>query len=143
MGVLKDFDCSKVNRDTTVEGTTAWRIIRPGLAYCGYCRNRTCPAGNQNVVCNRGPGIHVVNDDLVSGVVKCPSCSSPVEMEYISIFQCTAVVTILSQEEQRTELKATGEEIVKIGRRAGLPMFDNSLMTIEAKASRSRDCVVS
>ena len=140
MGVLKDFDCSKVKRDQAVEGDSEFTLIRPGMSYCGFCPNRQCRVGNTNVVLNRGPGNHLVNDDIVSGVIRCPACHSPFELQYIALFQCSATVTAHLAQEEKSTFKAEGNEIVKLGARAGAPVFQNGLLTVDVKIAR--DCAV-
>lgn len=141
MGILKDFDCSTIQKDQAVDGVHKYNIIEPGLSYCGCCRNKSCEAFRKLVVCNRGAGTHVVNDDLVSGIVKCPLCQSAVEMDYVALYRCSATVTVLSQNEETMVLRARGSEIVKLGKRVGGPVFESALLTVDAKVDR--ECAAS
>jgi hypothetical protein len=134
MGVLKDFDCSKVSKDQAIEGKDDFCTIQRGLSYCGHCPNSKCRAFRKLVVLNRGPGHHLVNDDIVSGIVRCPACQSPFEMKFLGLYQCKAVVTVHLREEQKTTFEAKGSEIVKLGcRNEGSAMFENGLLSVEAK----------
>lgn len=142
MGVLKDFDCKAVKKDRAVEGNHPWSLIQPGLAYCGLCRTNNCPAFKHVVVANRGRGDHLVNDDIISGAVRCPSCATPFQLEFIALYQCKAVVTLHAQVEETASYEASGDDLIKLGTRAGQgPVFEGALLSI--KVVKERECVVS
>jgi hypothetical protein len=146
MGILKDFDCSRVAREKTVEGTSDYNLVRPGMAYDGVCRKAGCRANGHMVVCNRGTGNHLVNDDITMNRIVCPICSMPFEMREIILYQCRADVTVHAREEQTSTLVAQGDEIVKIGSRVGAPIFESCLVTINTSAlgitKSGKGCVV-
>ena len=106
MGLLKDFDCNTVKHDKAVEGREKHRIIEPGLSYYGVCKNKACEAHDKTVVCNRGFGCHLVNDDIASGVVVCPCCRQPFTMQHVSLFECKATVTVPQSIRKRCHLRA-------------------------------------
>ena len=142
MGVLKDFDCKTVKKSQVVEGKHKWALINSGLSYCGFCKNNRCEAFNHNVVCNRGHGDHLVNDDLMTGAVRCPACNTQFQLEYVALFNCKATATLHTQQEEVTEYEAKGDEIVKLGTRAGnAPVFEGALLSI--KTVKEKECIIS
>eukprot|EP00755_Sulcionema_specki_P025758 Sspe_Gene.84031::Locus_55162_Transcript_1_1_Confidence_1.000_Length_616::g.84031::m.84031 len=142
MGVLKDFDCSKVQHSKTVEGTTDYNIINPGVSYSGFCGNDKCVAYKKGVVCNRGYGSHLVNDDIMSGQVKCPKCSMEFPMRHVCLYRCKATVTILDHEEQQESYVVKGDDIVKLGSKKDEKINPHALMSIEATSTSRPDCAV-
>eukprot|EP01062_Namystynia_karyoxenos_P023058 TRINITY_DN18874_c3_g1_i3.p2 TRINITY_DN18874_c3_g1~~TRINITY_DN18874_c3_g1_i3.p2 ORF type:complete len:147 (+),score=59.71 TRINITY_DN18874_c3_g1_i3:171-611(+) len=146
MGVLKDFDVNKVERSTVVDAQTDYNIIRSGCSYAGFCGNASCPANKKYVVCNRGYGSFLVNDDVMSAVPKCPRCKSTFELRNVCLFQCRATVTIHDHQEQTATYKVQGEEVVKLGSKMDLKINPHALMSIETKplsAGGRGDCVIS
>lgn len=144
MGLLKQFDTSVRRRDTVVEGNTPYNIIQPGLSYSGVCRNPKCsPAKGKTVICNRGFGNFLVNDDISLNTIICPMCSSPFELESIGLFQCRAECIIHAHQEQRELFVAKGLEIVKIGKKADSKAFalPDALMTLTVKDPDVPSCV--
>ena len=143
MGVLKDFDCTKIRRDQAVEvGNEKHNIIRPGLSYLGICRQHGCPALGCSVVCNRGHGDHLVNDDIMTEVVKCPLCQKPFVLETIALFQCTGAITAHHQQEESTAVEAKGMEIVKFGARNSAK-FNVQGVLISVKTKSLSSCSIS
>ena len=144
MGVLKNFDCSTLQRDQAImDGATPYNVIHDGLSYGGHCLNKACVAFHKSVICNRGAGCHLINDDIVMGVVQCPCCRQPFDMENINLFRCTATVTIHSQQEETSEFHASGMEIVKIGKKLNHDAFQSFLMTVNVKQTSNRkECLI-
>ena len=140
MGVLKDFDCSKVAKEQATLGEGDYNIIKPGMSYCGFCTKHDCRAFRKNVVVNRGKGNHLVNDDIISGLLKCPACATAFELSYVALYQCKATVTVHLQQEEKSEFVAEKSEIVKLGSKVGANVFEGGLLTIDVKTST--DCVV-
>jgi uncharacterized protein (UPF0212 family) len=141
MGVLKDFDCSKVDKEQAVDGGDCdYNIIKPGMSYCGFCTKNVCRAFRKNIVVNRGKGNHLVNDDVMSGVLKCPACATPFELKYVALYQCKATMTVHLQQEETTAFVAEKNEIVKLGSKVGANVFEGGLLTIDVKVDK--ECVV-
>ena len=140
MGILKNFDAGSVKKDKVVTSSCPWTTISPGLAYCGFCKNAGCRAHNSNVVMNRGKGLHVVNDDIAGGVLRCPACRSPIELAYLALFACKATVTVMRHAEEKAQFEAKGDEIVKIAAAGGTQM-EEALVTVDAKVAGD-GCVV-
>ena len=136
MGVLKDFDCTVIRKDQAVEvGSEKYNIINPGLSYLGICRERGCEALGRSVVCNRGHGSHLVNEDIMMENVKCPCCRKPFVMETIALFCCTATVVAHHQQEETTAVEAKGMEIVKFGAKNSQKLnLQGVLVTVTTKA---------
>lgn len=145
MGVLKSFDCSVVDRAQAMTGTDSYNVIKPGMSYGAFCKSAGCRAQNHLVVVNRGPGSHLINDDIMSGALKCPVCSKEVELAHVMLYQCTATVTVHKQQEERSTFTAKNSEIVKVGvRNDQLSQQGGYLMECECRVdSRSPDCIVS
>lgn len=146
MGLLKDFDCSNVKREQATAGNEAYNVIRPGMSYVGICRNPNCKeAFQKTVVCNKGGGQHLVNDDLVNNVITCPMCKQPILFQHISLFRCKADVIVHSHNEEVTPFEAKGDEIIKIGKKVGGEAFDHYLMSVVVKKIEkdgTPDCVI-
>lgn len=143
MGVLKDFNTSKVSHSKAVDGVSKYSVVQPGMAYRGSCRSRGCPGNGHLVICNRGLGNHLINDDIVSEIPKCPCCKAVFVVEDVLLFQCKATVRVHAQTEEISSLVARGDDIVVIGQRTkDEALFSNQrLVTIEATGS-STDCCV-
>jgi hypothetical protein len=145
MGVLKNFDTSTVRRELATTGDTDYNVVTPGLSYCGYCAHPHCRARTHLVVVNRGIGDHLVNDDIMSEVIKCPVCAKAVALEHISLYQCKATVTIHSHAEETSNFEATGSEIVKLGvqKEVVQQQLAEALMSVKCKPLKKKeDCVV-
>lgn len=143
MGVLKDFDCSNIQHETAGRDPSSYNVIRAGMSYSGYCRNPNCKDGFQKmVVCNRGHGHHLINDDILNDVIKCPCCSKKVNLDHISLFRCKAKMIVHSTEDEEQKFEATGDQIVKIGSKVGEAAFENYLMSIIVETPKSEGCVM-
>ncbi|KAJ9443714.1 hypothetical protein DIPPA_15547 [Diplonema papillatum] len=141
MGVLKDFDCNTVKNEKTVVATdNDFRIVRSGLSYSGVCKNDQCTAKGQGVVCNRGHGTFVVNDDIMSGLVKCPKCGHDFEMQAVNLYQCDAVVKVLDHTEEVQTYKPRHDDIVKLGSRKTLTIQPQALLCIDVR--QPKQCAV-
>lgn len=146
MGVLKDFDCARLERTTVTAARTEHNVIRPGLAYIGTCTSTTnCTARGQQVVCNKGHGSHLVNDDIITGTVRCPSCNAPFEMQKVAIYQAKAVFELHGHTSVRDEVTVVGEEVLLIGQRLKQAVNNNLLMTVTTSAvgGSKKECVIS
>ena len=143
MGVLKDFNTSKVSHTKAVDGKNKFSMIQPGVAYRGTCLTRGCEAYQKSTVCNRGMGNHLVNDDIVSDVPRCPSCSATFVVQDILLFQCRATITVHDQTEERTQMIARDDDVVLIGQRTTQQDFFSSqrLVTVEA-IGHQKGCTV-
>lgn len=142
MGVLKDFNTTTVQREQAVDDTTTrYNIIRPGVSYSGFCTRQGCEGYRKQVICNRGIGSHLVNDDIMNNVPSCPCCRSEITIECINVFRCKAVVTVHDQVEEKCHLVATGNEIVKLGQRSAdhVVFSTNRLVTVDA-SELDRSC---
>lgn len=136
MGALKDLDLSRVNKEKTVAGSSPYNTIRPGMAYAGICKTPSCIGSGQLVLNNRGHGSHLVNDDLMMGAVRCPCCNAPFELEFIALFECTAVITHHRAQEEHQTLIAKGDDLIKLGCKANaFTAVENGLLTIESKSN--------
>ena len=143
MGLLKDFDCSNVQHDMAGHDPSSHNVIRTGMSYSGYCRNPTCKEGFQKmVVCNRGVGHHLINDDIMNEVIKCPCCSKKITLDHISLFRCKAKMLVHSSEEEEQTFHATGDEIIKIGSKVGDAVFENYLMSIIVETPKADGCII-
>eukprot|EP01065_Artemidia_motanka_P014699 TRINITY_DN1853_c4_g1_i1.p1 TRINITY_DN1853_c4_g1~~TRINITY_DN1853_c4_g1_i1.p1 ORF type:complete len:171 (+),score=57.63 TRINITY_DN1853_c4_g1_i1:77-514(+) len=145
MGVLKDFDVNKIERAQVVDAQTDYNVIREGCSYAGHCENAECAAHKKYVVCNRGFGNHLVNDDVMCGVPVCPRCRKPFNLRNVCLFRCQAKVTIHDHQEQVASYRVTGEEVMKLGAKMDMKINPHALMSIEAKSlGRGKgECVVS
>ncbi|OMJ72573.1 hypothetical protein SteCoe_28960 [Stentor coeruleus] len=56
------------------ENAPDWRIVRPGISFCGICMNIKCRAYNDNIISNSGLGVFDVNRQV--GIIVCPICEN-------------------------------------------------------------------
>ena len=138
MGVLKGFDASSVKREKAVVGNDRHNIVRPGLNYMGVCRNTSCQAVGKAVVCHRGAGTFLVNDDVMSQVNVCPLCRKHFELETLVLNQCRATATVLRHNEERAQYEARGsDELLLIAATksstgvTALPLQSDALLTMK------------
>ena len=132
MGVLKGVDCSKVKRVKTHESTGGPNVVRCGVSYKGRCASKDCSAVGGDVVCNRGKGCFVVNDDVMSEKVLCPACQRPFELVNICLYQCKAKVTIVGHDDQSEDYEASGDDVVLLGGPVAPKNFQpGALVTVE------------
>ncbi|CUG88745.1 Hypothetical protein, putative [Bodo saltans] len=133
MGVLKDFNTSTVSHSKAVSGVSKFSIVQPGMAYRGTCRTRGCEGHGHSVICNRGHGNHLINDDIVNDIPKCPCCQAVFTVEDVLLFMCNAKVTVHTQTEEVSSLMARGDDIVVLGQRTkNEALFSNQrLVTID------------
>eukprot|EP01013_Petalomonas_cantuscygni_P017916 TRINITY_DN351_c0_g1_i1.p1 TRINITY_DN351_c0_g1~~TRINITY_DN351_c0_g1_i1.p1 ORF type:complete len:173 (-),score=10.79 TRINITY_DN351_c0_g1_i1:482-958(-) len=131
MGVLKQLDLDGVQRERATDATDDWNVLRSGLNYVGFCRNKNCPvnsggaaaasaaprATGVTVTCNRRMGSSIVNDDVMTQRVVCPKCRSVFEIEHIVLFNCKATVSILDTTPSEDHYAPQGDEVVKLGAR--------------------------
>ena len=139
MGVLKDFDFSTVRKEEALPDGQPHNTIRPGLAYMGTCKHRTCAVFNKHVVNNRGFCTALINEDVISGTIQCPICRGPFELETAAIFQCDATITVHSHNEETTKLTANGGEIVKFGIKNSTVFHLNGLL-VTVKTTSNKTC---
>lgn len=143
MGVLKDFDTSVVEHDKAVtDVTTRYNIIREGLSYSGCCTTSSCEGYRKNVICCRGFGNHLVNDDIVCGVPVCPCCKKDFVVETIMLYRCQATITVHGQQEESSAMLARGNDIVKLGQRNAKDgvLQSQRLVTVTAKPLNDSKC---
>uniref|UniRef100_A0A7S4C774 Uncharacterized protein n=1 Tax=Eutreptiella gymnastica TaxID=73025 RepID=A0A7S4C774_9EUGL len=111
----KGISLDHVHRGEAHEGDTDWTIVRPGLNYVGFCKNQSCPVKNHSVVCNRGHGSHLVNDDVTNDVPKCPKCSTAFALSEICLYQCRAKVVVHGHDSTTDRYEAKGSETIMLG----------------------------
>eukprot|EP01060_Flectonema_neradi_P029326 TRINITY_DN4027_c0_g1_i4.p1 TRINITY_DN4027_c0_g1~~TRINITY_DN4027_c0_g1_i4.p1 ORF type:complete len:143 (+),score=13.49 TRINITY_DN4027_c0_g1_i4:127-555(+) len=131
MGVLKDFDCTTVNHSQTVQSSNPNCVIRPGLSYSGFCKNKECASADKSVVMNRGIGSFLVNEDIMGDLIKCPGCGKAFDMTSVNLYRCKAVVTVLDHNEDVEKYHPKGEAIVKIGSKKGTNLSASALLQVE------------
>eukprot|EP00760_Papus_ankaliazontas_P038428 PhM_4_TR9130/c0_g2_i2/m.7560 len=146
MGVLKNFDCATMSHTTVTNGAEDFKTILPGLSYLGMCTSEGCRARGQRVVCNRGMGDHLVNDDIVSGVILCPACRGPVEMQTIALFRTDGRFVLHDHSTSEETLRVHGDEVVMLGQQAAGGGSSSLLLTIHARELNARgskkDCLI-
>lgn len=140
--MLKSFDCSVVERTKAVAGTNDHCLIQPGMSYSGVCRQPGCSVRNQLVVCNRGGGHHLVNDDIITERLKCPLCRKSFDLQHIMLFACDATVVVHSTPEERTQFSAKGDDVVKIGVPVGTRLSENGGYLLSVDCKTSSGCAV-
>eukprot|EP00754_Rhynchopus_humris_P038653 Rhum_TRINITY_DN21268_c0_g1::Rhum_TRINITY_DN21268_c0_g1_i1::g.173581::m.173581 len=143
MGVLKDVDCKQVSNSKTVMSGNEHAVVHSGVAYSGRCANKECKAYNGTVVCNRGRGCFVVNEDIMAGLVKCPACSLPFELVHVCLYQCKARVTIVDHDEQSQDYNPSGDNVVLLGgqQQKGL-IKPNALLTVQTLGPKNKCAVM-
>jgi hypothetical protein len=145
MGVLKDFNTSTVSHSKAVSGASSYSMVQPGMSYRGVCRTRGCEGSSHSVICNRGHGNHLINDDIMNDVPKCPCCRVVFSVDDVLLFMCNAKVTVHTQTEEVTSLIARGDDIVVLGQRTKNEALFSSqrLVTIDAtSAGGSSGCSI-
>jgi hypothetical protein len=149
MGVLKDFDVSKLRRETAVIGNEPHNVVIPGLNYMGFCHTPNCTVRNKCVVAQRGAGQFIINDDIVSGRTACPMCRQQFDLEALVLYQCKAKATLLRHVEETSEYSTSGQELLVIGAKktagnatAPLPLQSDALLTFTVSTQRADTCSV-
>lgn len=135
MGLLKGVDCTKLQRSTALEAETDYNVIRVGVSYSGFCNTSGCRAFRKSIVCNRGLGDHIVNDDMAMGIVTCPVCRARVELRAINIFDSNASISVQHDEGETVQfVTAKGDEIISITMQKDQTSTRSPLLVISATA---------
>lgn len=152
MGVLKNFDASVVKHDKVSKaGATKYNVIVPGLSYGGTCTTQGCDGFRKQVVCNRKFGSHLVNDDIINEVPKCPCCMSSIAVDVVMLFEAKATLTVVQGRADGTDdaasLIARGDDVVMIGERKESTgtrnVFNaNRLVTVDVKPLDGITCAL-
>ncbi|OMJ75792.1 hypothetical protein SteCoe_24971 [Stentor coeruleus] len=86
------------------DGAPNYRVVREGLNWKSYCRNRECAAQGQIVISNSGYGIKEYSKNITD--VMCPACSKKVNPESLGFYKCRQMFlgTTLSRKVERGNL---------------------------------------
>uniref|UniRef100_A0A7S1J3Y5 Uncharacterized protein n=1 Tax=Eutreptiella gymnastica TaxID=73025 RepID=A0A7S1J3Y5_9EUGL len=136
----KGLNLNSVSRTEAIEGDTDYMIVEPGLNYLGFCKGEKCVASNKSVVCRRGHGSHMVNEDVTHDKVLCPKCHLPFEVAEIALYRCKAKVTIHDHQSTTDAYECKGKEVVKLGARGELKDGNSNAKKVSSR--NSADCLL-
>jgi len=104
-----------------------YSVSGEGLYYGGFCGNANCSAGKneEKILCYRGIGQFMPNEDDIDDIIKCPGCHVKFEPAEFIVYQCKCTIRYATKNDKKaiTMVKiARDNQYWRLGQKKGVPV---------------------